>query len=416
MPTANTDGETGPDAVTPSLALLIIVAFIVFIDMMGIGLVIPVMPELITNLSGRSIAGAAIIGGWLLSSYAIMQFLFSPIIGGLSDRYGRRPVLLITLALLGVDYAIMAWAPDLIWLFVARIISGIMGASWAAVNSCIADITSPEGRGKYFGMLGGAGAMGFVLGPAIGGLLGEINVRLPFIAASILALGGAAIGFFMLRETLPASKRRSFSMRRANPLGTLLQMTKTPLVMGFLGVIFLLQLAAQSQIAIWSYYTIEKFDWSLSDIGWSVAFFGILLALVQGVLTGYLIKWVGDKRAAMFSMAFGVPAFLTFAFAGASWVMILGIFIGAITGFAFPAMQQMMSARINEDSQGELQGAIASIMSLTSIFGPVLMTSVFEAFADGQGVYFPGAPFIVAAILSGSGFLLYIATVRRHYR
>jgi DHA1 family tetracycline resistance protein-like MFS transporter len=205
-------------------------------------------------------------------------------------------------------------------------------------------------------------------------------------------------------------------MRRANPLGTLLQMAKTPLVLGFLGVIFLLQLAAQSQIAIWSYYTIEKFDWSLSDIGWSVAFFGILLALFQGVLTGHLIKRIGDKRTAMLSMAFGVPAFLTFAFAGASWVMILGIFIGAMTGFAFPAMQQMMSTRINEDSQGELQGAIASIMSLTSIFGPVLMTSVFEAFADGQGVYFPGAPFIVAALLSGSGFLLYIATVRRHYR
>ena len=415
MPTAIAGGEAGRDTAPPPKSLLILIAFIVFIDMMGIGLVIPVMPDLIAELTGRNVAGAAIIGGWLLSSYAIMQFLFSPIIGGVSDRFGRRPVLLITLALLGVDYAIMAWAPDLIWLFLARIISGIMGASWAAVNSCIADITAPENRGRYFGMLGGAGAMGFVLGPALGGLLGEINIRLPFIMACVMALGGASIGFFMLKETLPEAKRRTFTLSRANPLGSLFQMAKTPLVLGFLGVIFLLQMGAQSQIAVWSYYTIEKFDWSLSDIGWSVALFGVLLAAVQGVLTGVLIKYMGDRKTALLSLLFGVPAYLTFAFAGASWVMILGIFIGAATGFAFPAMQQMMSSRINADAQGELQGAIASIVSLTSIFGPVVMTSVFKTFADGEGVYFPGAPFILAAILSGSGFMLYAVTVRRFY-
>lgn len=415
MPQAIAGGDMAGDDAAPPAILLVIVAFIVFIDMMGIGLVIPVMPNLIEDLSGRDISDAAIIGGLLLSSYAIMQFVFSPIIGGLSDRFGRRPILLTTLALLGVDYAIMAWAPDLVWLFVARIISGIMGASWAAVNSCIADVTKPEGRGRYFGILGGAGAMGFVLGPAIGGLLGEIHVRLPFVAASALALGGAAIGFFLLRETLPEAKRRSFSMKRANPLGTILQMAKTPLVLGFLGVIFLLQLSAQSQIAVWSYYTIEKFQWSMSDIGWSVAFFGILLVIVQGGLTGPSIKRIGDKRTAMISLAFGVPTYLIFAFADAGWVMIVGIIIGAGTGFAFPAMQQMMSSRIAEDAQGELQGAIASMMSLTSIAGPVLMTSVFEAFADDDGIYFPGAPYILAAIISGCAYALYLITVRRHY-
>ncbi|MEP2990722.1 MAG: TCR/Tet family MFS transporter [Parasphingorhabdus sp.] len=396
-------------------SILLFVAFIVFIDMMGIGLILPVMPALIEEITGEGIDRAAEIGGWLLFAYAVMQFLFAPIIGGLSDRFGRRPVLLVTLALLGLDYAIMAWAPTLFWLFVGRILSGIMGASWAAANSCVADVTTPEDRGRYFGILGGAGAMGFVLGPGIGGVLGDISTRLPFIAAAILALLGTAVGIVILKETLPRAKRRTFSIFRANPMGSIMQMSKTPLVLGFLISIFILQLAAQAQIAVWAYWLTDRFDWSSTQIGLSVALYGILLAIVQGVLTGPLIGKFGVRRIGQFGLLFGLPAYLIFAFAPNDWFVYLGIIIGAASGFAFPAMQQMMSSRISEDAQGELQGSIASTISLTSIFGPVVMTMVFSAYADKEGLYFPGAPFILGAGLMLVSILVYAITVKRHY-
>jgi len=373
------------------------VAFIVFIDMMGIGLILPVMPSLIEDLTGEGVGRAAEIGGWLLFAYATMQFLFAPVIGGLSDRFGRRPVLLTTLFLLGLDYVIMAWAPDLVWLFIGRIISGVMGASWAAANSCVADVAKPEERGKFFGLLGGAGAAGFVIGPGIGGMLGEYGDRLPFIAAAVLALLGTAIGIVILKETLPAEKRRRFTITRANPLGSIIQMSKTPLVLGFLLAIFILQLAAQAQIAVWAYWLIERFAWSKFQIGMSVALFGILLAIVQGGLTGPVIAKLGEKRSIFIGMCFGIPAYLIFAFAPNDLFVYLGIIVGAASGVAFPAMQQMMSARIDEDAQGELQGAVASTISLTSIFGPVMMTAVFGAYADKEGYYFPGAPFLLGA-------------------
>ena len=396
-------------------SILLFVAFIVFIDMMGIGLILPVMPSLIEGITGTSIDRAAEIGGWLLFAYAMMQFLFAPVIGGLSDRFGRRPILLTTLLLLGLDYAIMAWAPTLAWLFIGRIVSGIMGASWAAANSCVADVTPPAERGKYFGILGGAGAMGFVLGPGIGGVLGEYGDRLPFVAAAMLALTGTAIGMVILKETLPRTKRRTFSITRANPMGSIIQMSRTPLVLGFLSTIFVLQLAAQAQISIWAYWLIERFDWSILQIGLSVALFGILLALVQGVLTGRLIGKIGERRAGQFGMLFGIPAYLIFAFAPNDWFVFLGIIIGAASGFAFPAMQQMMSRRISEDAQGELQGAIASTVSLTSIIGPVMMTGVFGAYADSEGLYFPGAPFILGATLMVIALLIYAFTTHLHY-
>lgn len=396
-------------------SILLFVAFIVFIDMMGIGLILPVMPALIEGITGASIDRAAEIGGLLLFAYAVMQFLFAPIIGGLSDRFGRRPVLLSTLFLLGLDYAIMAWAPTLAWLFIGRVISGIMGASWAAANSCVADVAKPAERGKFFGILGGAGASGFVLGPALGGLLGEYGERLPFIAASVLALVGTAVGILILKETLPVEKRRRFTIARANPLGTIIQMAKTPLVLGFLLTIFVLQLAAQAQIAVWAYWLIERFSWSVFQIGISIAMYGILLAIVQGGLTGALIAKLGERRTAYFGLMFGVPAYLCFAFAPNDWFVYIGILVGAASGFAFPAMQQMMSNRIAEDAQGELQGAIASTISITSIFGPVMMTAIFGAYADKQGLYFPGAPFVVGAVMMIGAVMIYAITIRRHY-
>ncbi|NVE93701.1 TCR/Tet family MFS transporter [Altererythrobacter lutimaris] len=380
-------------------ATLGMVAFIVFIDMVGIGLIIPVMPTLLETITGEPVDRTAGIGGLLAFAYALMQFLFAPVIGGLSDRYGRRPVLLITLLLLGIDYIIMALAPDLWWLFVGRLLSGIMGASWAAANSCVADIARREERGKYFGILGGAGASGFVIGPALGGLLGSYDERLPFIMAAIFAISGAIVGYFILRETLSVEKRRRFTMTRANPFGTIVQMGNTPVVLGFLVVIFFMQLAAQSTFTVWAYYNLLLFGWDEFQIGISVAFYGLMLAIVQGVLTGLVIARIGANATATLGFLFALPAYLLFSFAPGGWAMILGIFLGGFAGMTFPALQQLMSERIADDAQGELQGAVASMVSLTSIIGPLVMTGLFGYFADDVGLFFPGAPFLLSVMI-----------------
>lgn len=376
---------------------LYFVAFIVFIDMCGIGLIIPVMPGLIEGLTGEGIDRAAEIGGLLLFAYATMQFLFAPIIGGLSDRFGRRPILLTTLAILGLDYIVMALAPTLIWLVIGRIISGVMGATFAAANSCVADVVTSKDRGRAFGLLGAAGAAGFVMGPAIGGILGQFGERAPFWAAAALALIGTIVGFFLLPETLPAERQRRFSIARANPLGNIAQMMKSPLVLSLLGVIFVMQLAVQVQPAVWSYYTILKFGWPVLTIGLSVALYGMLIALVQGLLTGKAIHHFGETKTGFFGLLAAIPAYLVFAFATQSWHMFAGMFIGVAGNMAFPVMQAMMTRDIAEDAQGELQGAIASVISITSIIGPLIMTGLFGVFSDAKGAYFPGAPFILAA-------------------
>lgn len=395
---------------------LAVLAMIVFIDTAGIGLIVPVMPTLIGGLTGEGIDRAAEIGGWLLFAYAIMQFLFAPVIGGLSDRFGRRPVLLVTLALLGVDYALMAWAPTLTWLFAGRLLSGVMGASWAAANSCIADSIPPERRGAAFGMLGGAGAAGFVLGPAIGGLVGQFGDRLPFVFAALLCLCGVLAGLALFKETLAPERRRPFDPMRANPLGSVIRMARVPLVLGCLITIFFMQLASQAQLSVWAYYGTAQFGWSPVVIGLTVTYFGVMLGLAQGVFAGRAIARFGPVKTATISLMFGIPCFVLLAFAPSTAFAIVGIAVGSVTGLCFPAMQQMMSARIEEDAQGELQGAIASTISLTAILGPPVMTGVFARYADGAGVYFPGAPFILSTVLISVAVAILALTLRRHAR
>ena len=395
-------------------SMLALVAMIVFLDIAGIGLIVRVMPRLIISLTGVTIDRAAELGGWLLFAYAVMQFLFAPVIGGLSDRFGRRPVLLLTLFALGIDYALMAWAPTLEWLFVGRIISGVMGATFAAANSCIADIVPPEDRGRAFGAIGGVGAAGFVLGPGIGGLLGGFGERVPFMAASGLALGGALIGWFVLQETLPPERRRAFSMLRANPIGSMVHMAKVPLVLGCLVAILFMQLAAQSQLAVWSFQGIARFGWSPLVIGLTIASYGVLLIVAQGFAVGPLVTRFGAQRVAVVGAACGIPSYLILATAPNTGIIMTGMVVGACSGVAFPAMQQLMTRRVSEDAQGELQGAIASVASLTAIVGPPLMTGVFGAYADAQGVYFPGAPFLLSAMLFGVGWAVLIIAMARH--
>ena len=415
-----TEPETIPTGTPPpsqsAMRTVWFVAVIIFIDMMGIGLIMPVMPSLITGLGGVDLARAAEIGGWLLMIYAVMQFVFAPVVGGLSDRYGRRPVLLVTLMVLGLDYALMAVAPTLIWLFIGRAISGVMGASWAAANSCIADVSSRETRGRNFGLMGAAGGAGFIVGPAIGGILGEYGERIPFIVACVACLGTALIGIWSLRETLPVQRQRSFSIKRANPMGSLIQMAKMPMVMGFIITIFFLQLAVQSEMTIWAFYGELKLGWGPREVGYSIALFGLLFALVQGGLTGPAIARWGEIRTAIISVVFGIPAYLLFAFAPNGAWMIAGVIVGALTGFAFPAMQSLMSERVDDDAQGELQGAIASAISLTSIIGPPVMAGMFATFADREGFYFPGAPFLLSVLLIVMATAACAWTAWRHIR
>lgn len=405
------EGRAGPAG---ARSVLIFVAMIVFLDVAGLGLILPVVPRLIMSLTPVTIDRAAEIGGWLLFAYAVMQFLFAPVIGGLSDRFGRRPVLLLTLFALGIDYALMAWAPTLGWLFVGRMISGVMGATWAAANSCIADVVPPAERGRAFGALGGAGAAGFVLGPGIGGLLGGLGERVPFIAASGVALAGALIGWFVLKETLPPARRRAFSVLRANPIGSMVQMARVPLVLGCLIAILFMQLAAQAQVSVWSFQGIARFGWSPLVIGLTIALFGVLLVAAQGFAVGPLVKRFGARRVAVVGLACGVPSYAILATAPNTMLMIVGMVVGAFAGVTFPAMQQLMSHRIAEDSQGELQGAIASVISLTAIIGPPIMTGVFGAYADARGLYFPGAPFLLSAVLLAIGWGVLVVTMTRH--
>jgi DHA1 family tetracycline resistance protein-like MFS transporter len=377
-------------------SILLSVAFIVFVDMLGLGLIIPVMPRLISEVSATSIYRSAEIGGFLMFSYAGMQFLFAPTIGGLSDRYGRRPVLLTTLFLLAIDYAIMALAPTLIWLVMGRMMSGIMGASWAAANSCVADCMSAEKRGRAFGMLAGAGAAGFVLGPALGGLAGEFGTRVPFIVAACLALVGVSIGFFLLEETLPAERRRVFSFARANPVGSIIQIARTPFVLACLAAIFFIQLSSQAQISIWAYWGELQFGWTPTTTGLTASLYGVTLAFAQAVLTGKCVHRFGAASTAKIALLFALPSYLILAFAASTTAVVLAILIGSVAGMTLPSLQSLMSLRVDGDAQGELQGAIASTLSSTAIIGPLLMTQTFAHFADDQGIYLPGAPFLIS--------------------
>ncbi len=387
--------------------ILLFVCLVVFLDAMGIGLVLPVMPKLIEELSGVGNAGAAEIGGLLVFTYAGMQFLGAPILGGLSDRYGRRPVLLLALLGFSIDYFVMAASPTLIFLFVARFLSGVLGATYTAANAAIVDISDNESRAKFFGIAGAASGIGLIFGPAIGGLLGEYGTRLPFIASGVLALLTCVYGYFAFPETLRTESRREFSLRRANPIGSILSVARNretgPLVIVVLAVLFFIYLANQSYIAIWSYFVIEVANWSPLYIGFSIAVYGLSQAFVQGILTGPVIKRFGEVRAITFSLCIGIITFIGLALASkvpAPGVAIYALILfGALSGFASPSLQALMTKNTPENAQGELQGANSSAFSITSIIGPILMTQFFSNFSDTEGVYLPGAAFLVSAFL-----------------
>lgn len=369
------------------------------IDMAGVGIIIPIMPELVQELGAGSVGKAASIGGWLVFVYAIMQFLFAPIAGALGDQFGRRPVLLFALAGLAIDYFVMALAPTLLLLFISRAIAGIAGSTWPVANAYVTDISDQKIRARNFGIVSAAGGAGLVLGPAIGGLIGEYGVRLPFYVAGILTALNVAYGLFVLPESLKPENRRTFNIKRANPIGGLLKVSGYPLVPGVLSALFLMQLATQALITIWAYFTKERFGWSPTEIGLSVTYYGILLAIIQGGLTGPAVTRFGEKNTALIGLGLGLIAYLMFSVASTGWIMYLGIIFGVFGGFVTPAMQAIMTEKVPANAQGELQGAITSVLAITVIIGPLFMTQLFAYFTTTNAIYFPGAPFLASALL-----------------
>ncbi len=391
-----------------------IVLLTVLIDTIGLGIIIPVIPKLVMELAHVPTEGASLYGGWLAFSYAVTQFLFSPIVGGLSDCFGRRPVLLFSLLAFGVDYLIMGFAPHWSWLVVGRVIAGITGASHSTANAYLADITPPEQRAQRFGLIGAMFGIGFILGPALGGLLGQVHSRLPFFAAGVLALLNCLWAFAVLPESLRPAERRPFTLRRSNVLGALLQLATFPGVLGILLAIFLWQLAHQSLPSTWSYYTMSRYQWNEFQVGLSLAFVGVCMAVVQGGLTRKLIPLLGEYRAAIVGFAFGALGYAGYAFAPYGWVIYAVVAGSAIGGIGYPACNALLSKSTPSNSQGELQGILVSSFSLTAIVGPLLMTNVFYAFSRADAVLrFPGAAFLLSAILSLIGGAVFLFTQRR---
>jgi len=368
----------------------------VLLDMVGLGLIMPILPALLRELTGTDAAHASIYGGWLFFAYAAMQFFCAPVIGGLSDAFGRRPVLLLAVLGLGVDYALTALAPTIVWLFVGRIIAGTFGASFTTANAYIADVTPPEERGKAFGMLGAAFGVGFVVGPAIGGLLGGFGPRVPFFVAGGLSLANFLYGLVFLPETHPKEKRRPLQLSQIHPFGAIASIPGGKSVRTLVLALFVLFLGSAVYPAVWAFWGTARFDWSPGMIGLSLAAYGVSNTLTQAVLVGFFTKRWGDRKIAIVGLVLTVASFVLTGLASRSWMVFAVIVVSSPCGVAMPAMNAWMSKLAPDDGQGRLQGSIGAAESLSSIFGPILMTQVFGAFEHTL----PGAPFFVAAVLS----------------
>lgn len=382
-------------------AAIIFIFATVLIDVIGVGLIIPILPKLFEEVAGLNPSEGSFIGGALIATYGVMQFFFAPILGGLSDRYGRRPLLLLSLLGLGIDYLIIVFAPTLEWFFVARIIAGICGSSVTVANAYIADISEPENKARNFGMIGAAFGLGFIVGPVIGGFLGEIGTRIPFMIAAALAFLNMTYGYFVIPESLAKEDRREFSWKRANPFGTFKQIWNYKRIIGLLVSMFFIYVAANATHTNWSYFTSEKFGWSPQDIGLSLSFVGIMVATVQGGLVGPIVKKIGEVNAVYTGFFFNAFGLFMMGVVPYGWMVYLVIVPYAFGGLAGPSLQSIMTSEVPKNSQGELQGGIASIMTLTAIVGPLLMTGVFKYYTNPENeIYFPGAPFMVGTIIA----------------
>ncbi|WP_295798276.1 TCR/Tet family MFS transporter [Mucilaginibacter sp.] len=385
-----------------------------FIDVMGLGIIIPVIPKLIEHLIHGDVSDASWYGGWLTTAYAGMQFLFAPLIGNLSDRFGRRPVLLCSLLGFSVDYAFSAFAPTIGLLFVGRIVAGITGASFTTANAYIADISEPEKRAANFGLVGVAFGLGFIVGPVIGGMLGKYDVHYPFIAAAALALLNAIYGYFILPESLAPENRRPLDVKKINPFTSIFKLKKYKSVIGLAFSLFLVYFAVQAVQSVWTFYTMQKFGWNEAAIGWSLGFVGLMVATVQGGLIRIILPKLGQERSIWIGLLLYAIGLALFAFATKGWMMYAILVPYCLGGIAGPAIQGYMSNSVPANEQGNLQGGLTGLMSFSSIFGPLVMTESFYYFTKPNPFFqFPGAPYIIGAILMLLSAILAVRSFRR---
>jgi DHA1 family tetracycline resistance protein-like MFS transporter len=370
------------------------------LDVIGIGIIAPVMPKLITEMIHGTTSQASSYGGWLFFSYSVMQFLASPILGNLSDQYGRRPVLLFSLFGFGIDYLFLAFAPSIGWLFLGRIIAGITGASFTTATAYIADISTPEKKAQNFGMVGAAFGLGFIIGPVLGGLLGGFGSRVPFLVAAFLSLANWLYGYFILPESLSLQHRRKFEWRRANPIGSLKFISKHPALLPLVFSYFFLYVSGNALNTTLSFYGMEKFNWTSKEIGISLGVVGIMVSIVQGLLIRKTSKILGHERSAYTGILFYMIGMVLFALANQGWMMYAITVIYCLGGISGPSLQAIISNHIQPNEQGALQGALTSVVSISSIIGPPVMTNLFSyCTRNKEGFYLPGAPFFLGALL-----------------
>lgn len=430
---------------TPRKAAIAFILVTLFIDILGIGIIIPVLPELVKELVGEDVVVAQTVeavaplvesqavdgvvapdsslsfsrAAWYVgvigAAYALMQFLFAPIVGGLSDQFGRRPVILISLFGLGIDFLLQGFAPNIWWLLVGRLLAGVMGASFTTANAYIADVSTDETRARNFGFVGMMFGLGFTIGPALGGLLGEMNLRLPFFVAAGLALVNWLYGFFVLPESLPPEKRRSFTLSDANPFLTIARLRVYPMVAG-LAIVFVCKSLAQRGLeSVWVLYTSFRYDWSAQTNGLMLGLVGITAIIVQGGMVRPIVKRIGERKTVIFGSIIGTIAFLGYGLATAGWMIPVVIIFGAIGGVAGPAIQSLVTGTVDETEQGKIQGALTSLMSLTNVIAPLFFNSFLFAYFIGETapVHLPGAPLLVGSFLIALSVLVAIEVFRR---
>lgn len=403
------DTTTAPQAAkTPSQTTVYFILFTVLLDMIGFGLIIPVLPILIESVGSVPLSEASVIGGWMFFAYSAAQFVFGPLMGNLSDRFGRRPLLLLAIAGLMFDYVLQAWAPTLAWLYIGRAISGICGASWIIANAYIADITPPEERAKYFGMMGAAFGLGFVLGPAIGGYLGDMGPRVPFWVAAGIAGVNLVLGYFILPESLPPENRRPFVLRRANPFGAFKVFQSYQGVLPMCLVMFFFFFFSSVYPATWPFWGMAKFGWSPSMVGLTLAIFGLLMAAAQGGLTGPLVKAFGEHKVILAGFVCAMIAATGYGLAGGLAAVIVLMVVHTPEGFIHPLLSAEMTKAVPENAQGELQGGLSAVLNVAQLCGTVFFSQVFAFFMRPEQGANPSAGFLIAGGGLGLTFLLYL--------
>lgn len=385
------------------------------IDITGWGIIIPVIPKLIKELIHGDISQAAKYGGWLTFAYAFTQFIFAPIIGNLSDKFGRRPVILISLFAFSLDYLLLAFAPTITWIFIGRIIAGLTGASITTASAYIADVSTPENRAKNFGMIGAAFGLGFIIGPVIGGVLGQYGSRIPFYAAAILCLLNFLYGYFILPESLAIENRRAFDIKKANPVGAFINLKKYPSIIGLVFAAFLVYVGSTAVQGNWSYYTMYKFQWDEKMVGISLGAIGLFVGIVQGGLVRFINPKLGNQKSIYLGMGLYAIGMFLFAFATQSWMMFVFLIPYCLGGIAGPAMQALIAKQVPANEQGAIQGTMASVMSASMIVGPPMMSTVFYYFTHSDAPFkFAGAPFILGGILMLSSALIAFFSFKKH--